>query len=320
MKTELPISQLEIKQVMNHNYGITISNMEFIPQGMCSWSYHLYSNDGKEYFLKILKSDDLTPYTEDSLVVLHNLRDTYAIDQLPYPYINKNGKYVTKVDNYLFELFEFLSGETDEQKRFNDQQWYQVGKLLAQIHSHSKHLQSFPNKETFETEYIIKAKKLKQVIEDSRSKNIQSNVFDLLNTVLDPLTKIIHEFENLQHTLQSTMHPSHFVFCHSDPTPGNVMSDAKGKVFLIDWDTPIFAPAEKDLVCIADRESAMNGYRSIIPNITLNGDIKRFYGLCWTIDLILDHVPVDFNLEKNIPQDNLDHLKRNLIEYGLLIS
>ena len=318
MKIESSIPHHKIKEIVGNHYGITISKMEFIPQGMCSWSYHVYSNDGKEYFLKILKSGNVTTYTEASLNVLHDLRDISTIDQLPYPFINNNGSYVTHVDNFSFELFEFLSGETDEQKRFSDEQWYEVGKLLAKIHLQTKNFQDFQNRETFDTEYITKAKQLQQAIELAQNHSFQSNILNLLGPTVKKLGKLIKEFEYLQKKLQLTRNLHNFVLCHSVPTPGNVRANIAGKVLLIDWDNPIFAPPEKDLVCIADNKFAMDGYRSIISNVMLNEDIKRFYSLCWTIDLVLDHVPIDFNLEKDIPQDNVDHLKRNLIEYNLI--
>ena len=39
-----------------------------------------------------------------------------------------------------------------------------------------------------------------------------------------------------------------FVLCHSDLHAGNIFIDAHGALYLVDWDNPILAPKERDLM------------------------------------------------------------------------
>ena len=47
-----------------------------------------------------------------------------------------------------------------------------------------------------------------------------------------------------------------FVLCHSDAHPGNYLITEGGELYLVDWDNPIFAPKERDLMCFG---SGMSG-------------------------------------------------------------
>ncbi|MBA3603793.1 MAG: phosphotransferase [Parachlamydiaceae bacterium] len=41
-----------------------------------------------------------------------------------------------------------------------------------------------------------------------------------------------------------------FVLCHSDNHGGNVLIDERGSIFIVDWDDPIMAPKERDLMFV----------------------------------------------------------------------
>ena len=41
-----------------------------------------------------------------------------------------------------------------------------------------------------------------------------------------------------------------FVLCHSDIHGGNILIDEKNSIFIVDWDEPMMAPKERDLMFI----------------------------------------------------------------------
>jgi spectinomycin phosphotransferase len=51
-----------------------------------------------------------------------------------------------------------------------------------------------------------------------------------------------------------------FVLCHSDIHPGNLFIDGQGTLFIVDWDYPMLAPKERDLMFIGGGE----GYKPYI--------------------------------------------------------
>ncbi|MBN2148882.1 MAG: phosphotransferase [Anaerolineales bacterium] len=61
--------------------------------------------------------------------------------------------------------------------------------------------------------------------------------------------------------------PSEFVLCHSDVHAGNILIASSGRLYIVDWDEPILAPKERDLMfvgggqgfvgCAAEEEEAL---------------------------------------------------------------
>ena len=71
-----------------------------------------------------------------------------------------------------------------------------------------------------------------------------------------------------------------FVLCHSDIHGGNVLIDEKGSIFIVDWDEPIMAPKERDLMFIGggvanvwnnphEKDLFYQGYRETEINKTI---------------------------------------------------
>jgi spectinomycin phosphotransferase len=62
------------------------------------------------------------------------------------------------------------------------------------------------------------------------------------------ITHLIGRAEELASELQSK--PSKLVLCHSDIHGGNILISDTGELYIVDWDDPILAPKERDLMFI----------------------------------------------------------------------
>jgi hypothetical protein len=59
-----------------------------------------------------------------------------------------------------------------------------------------------------------------------------------------------------------------FVLCHCDLHPGNLLIDLGGAVFIIDWDYPMLAPKERDLMFIGGGQ----GFKPYVADITVESE------------------------------------------------
>ena len=66
------------------------------------------------------------------------------------------------------------------------------------------------------------------------------------------------------------------VVTHSD-APGNVLQDANGTIYLVDWDEILLAPAERDTWFLIEDVRFMQGYRTRFPSYAVNDLAFRFY-------------------------------------------
>jgi spectinomycin phosphotransferase len=60
--------------------------------------------------------------------------------------------------------------------------------------------------------------------------------------------RLVNRAESLSQKVQEQL--PEFVLCHSDIHGGNVLIDESGAIYIVDWDEPIIAPKERDLMFI----------------------------------------------------------------------
>lgn len=110
-------------------------------------------------------------------------------------------------------------------------------------------LQQQLRKETFTAKWREKVKSLFFVIEshvsdDEIAKELKN--FFKLNSVA--IHRLVDTAEELSKKVQSDV--NQYVLCHSDIHAGNVLITSDSSFYIVDWDDPMMAPKERDLMFI----------------------------------------------------------------------
>ena len=126
-----------------------------------------------------------------------------------------------------------------------------MGKTLRQIHGIDvpQSLQHDIRRETYSQKWrdavrMMLTRKENDHIDDE----IAVKLWAFIQKDIATINRLIDRAEQLAHRLQSV--PIEFVLCHSDIHGGNILIDEEDNSYIVDWDDPIMAPKERDLMFI----------------------------------------------------------------------
>ena len=92
----------------------------------------------------------------------------------------------------------------------------------------------------------------------------------------------LREYDDLAATVRATS--SSWVLTHGEPHRGNVIVDERGARYLVDWDTTLVAPRERDLQLVLDDElTGWDEYRSVAGDGVLDARAIDLYRRRWTL-------------------------------------
>ena len=238
----------EIITCLQREYGLRITQFAFLPLGgnLCTAVYRAVSDDGTQYFCKLRCSD-----FDEISVELPNYLSEQGIAQTIPPLVTRTGLLWAKLGSYNTILYPFVEGASGFDVELAEQQWIDFGTTLQRIHSldvppaFAQKIQ----KESFSTESqeIVKNVILRLETETFDDPVI-AGLADFLLPKRETLLDLLRRTEQLAQAVASR--PPKWVLCHSDIHPGNLFIAKNGALFIVDWDSPILAPKERDLMFI----------------------------------------------------------------------
>jgi spectinomycin phosphotransferase len=200
-----------------------------------AWVYRAETNEKSAYFIKLKKGCHTFPILE--------LLKGAGIEHIIFPVPSLHKKLTHQIADFTLVVYPFIEGQNGFERSLTAQQWNTLGKTLRQVHMIAiPSLLKIPQ-ETYSPKYREAVRAVLSKIEHSEIKLI-----NFIKTKKELILKLIEKAEQLAKELQKS--PQEFVLCHSDIHGGNVLIDKNGAIYIIDWDQPIMAPKERDLMFI----------------------------------------------------------------------
>jgi spectinomycin phosphotransferase len=240
-------------------YDLQITQFVFLPLGgnLCSAVYRAVADNGSMYFCK-LRCSDFDPISVD----LPKYLSEQGIQQIIPPLSSKSGQLWAALGDFTLILYPFVEGTSGFEVKLSERQWAEFGTALRRIHMTKLPPALIQNiqKESYSSESRDICRNVLQRLEqetfdDPVIAGLEKFLLPKRETVLDLLGRA----EQLASTLASRS--PEWVLCHSDIHPGNLFLDTNGAIFVVDWDKPILAPKELDLMFIGGGQ----GYVGITP-------------------------------------------------------
>ena len=251
-------------------YGLGVAKIAFLSLG-ADWNvavYRVVADDGRAYFLK-LRSGAF----DDTGVVVPRLLHDQAMAQVIPPIPTGNGELLTRVDRLALTLYPFVEGDDAYTRALSEPQWRQLGEALRCIHA-TRLPESIAGRIPRDTFAPTWREALSRYLERAESESFAepdaAELAALLRAERGRIRELIRRTDELA-ALSAA--PPPVTLCHGDWHPGNALLGADGSLHVVDWDTLVFAPRERDLSLIGAswggaREAALfyDGYGPVHPD------------------------------------------------------
>lgn len=242
------LSEQEIIVSLKMHFGIESTSIELLSIGadIHSLIYKVISSSGLSYFVK-LKHDRRF---QDSLAILEILLNA-GIQQIIQPIKTVDGVLAQKLGEFVLIVYPFIEGQDGFSRDLTNEQWNSLGKTLRKIHDLTLpiSIQKSIRYETYSPKWREQVRQLYKYIDDKPSTDeVGQKLLAFMKEKRAVIEQLVSEAEKLSHKLQEQN--TEFVLCHSDIHAGNVLISDAGALYIVDWDEPIMAPKERDLMFI----------------------------------------------------------------------
>jgi spectinomycin phosphotransferase len=233
---------------VQHHYGLRIAQVDFLPLGndMNTAVYRVADGNARYYFLK-LRSGDF----DESTVAIPHLLAEQGMTQVIAPIATSTGRLWARMDAFAVMLFPFIVGQNGFEVEVTDRQRVEVGVALKCLHTASmpETLRQRIPRETYAPYWRELVREFQARAEDTAFADpIAAQLAALLRGKRPIVDKLVLRAEQLGSELQKRS--LEYVLCHADIHAGNLLIAPDGTLFVVDWDTLILAPKERDLMFI----------------------------------------------------------------------
>lgn len=229
-------------------YFIEVTALILLPLGADTNAlvYKVEASDQKSYFVKLKQE-----HFEEIGIAILELLQKEGVQQIIPPIKTKEGKLVQKVADSTLIVYPFIEGEDGFSFSLTDELWVVLGRALKHVHELNlpPSLKSRIRKEAFSSKWRDALRSFYSKIKTIHPVDkIAANLWKFLEENRSVIQQLVDRAEELSKNASSS--PLKFVLCHSDIHGGNVLIDKTKALYIVDWDDPIMAPKERDLMFI----------------------------------------------------------------------
>lgn len=237
-----------ITDCLNTNYGIKVAKLTFLPIGadMNASVYKAETHDQSSYFIKLKRGH----HHDISATIITLLHDAGMQHLIP-PIKTTLGQPIQHIDDFTLIVFPFVEGQDGFSRNLTDDQWVTLGMVMKKIHEIDvpPSIQLMIRRENYSSTWREAVRSLYAHIESKPSGDeIALKLIAFMKKNSETIHRLVDRATQLGKQIQDQL--PQFVLCHSDIHGGNVLMDGNDVIYMVDWDDPIMAPKERDLMFI----------------------------------------------------------------------
>lgn len=272
------LSDQVIINCLNANYGIEVAVLTFLPLGadMNASVYKAQTHDQTCYFVKLKRGH----HHDVGIEIVELLHDA-GINEIIPPIKTILGQSTQQIEDFTLIVYPFVSGQDGFSIALTNNQWVKLGHALRQVHEIDVPplMQNRIRREVYSPKWREIVRSLYSHIEaEPTGDAVALKLLKFMKENILSIRRLVDRAEQLGQKLQDQSHK--FVLCHSDIHGGNVLIGGNDSIYIVDWDDPIMAPKERDLMFIGggvanvwnkphEKELFYTGYGTTEVNLTI---------------------------------------------------
>lgn len=230
------------------HYGINVAAISQLHIGadVNASIYKVKASDQKSYFVKLKQR-----HFHDVQIEILTLLQTAGIEQIILPIKTIKSKQLYQTGDLALIVYPFIKGEDGFNRNLTDEQWIVLGRALRQVHEIKvpSSLKSSIRREDFSPQWREAVRSFYNLVEKLPiGDEVAINLWKYLKENQSMILQLVDRSEQL--AKKAIRQSLDLVVCHSDIHAGNVLLDDKDHLYIVDWDAPIMAPKERDLMFI----------------------------------------------------------------------
>ncbi len=290
------LDQAELNALVERHWGLRDVSLDYLPIGFGSHHWRAVDSRGVRRFVTV---DDLEaafqagPNTDSAFAALTRafrtaaaLRDEAELDFVVAPLPDREGVVIRRLtDRYAVTLSPFIEGQSstwgpyespDDRRR--------MGGVLGRLHAATEHVpDGLPRREDFALpSRAALSEALLDLDHHWSSGPFGEPARHLLRSAAHDIEQRLREYDELTPRVRERSEP--WVVTHGEPHRANVIRNPHGGVHLVDWDTTLIAPRERDLHMVLDRDlTGWDEYTANAGTTSLNQEAIELYRRWWEL-------------------------------------
>jgi spectinomycin phosphotransferase len=297
MREKPALQDKKIIGYLSDHYGLDVTDIVFLPLGNDSAAsvYRVVTKDGATYFLKV--KHGFVP--EISLHIPRYLKDQ-RINPVVAPLRTHDQRLFGTIEPFTLILYPYVAGDVGMAVGLSAEQWVMFGTIVQQFHGVNLPPSLLVNirKEDFvlPPEWWEIAHHLQNAIQTNTYNNpFERQLAAFWQARHAEISTILLQAKELGRILQNRT--LDFVLCHADIHTANLLLSDHGDLFVVDWDQPILAPKERDLMFVVEDAtggSVVEGKPETLffkgyGEVTIDPLVLAYYRYEWVVQEIGDY-------------------------------
>jgi thiamine kinase-like enzyme len=286
MADQLITNKKDLILAIQQGYGIELENIEFLLRGFGGDCYRVDTQNSASFFLKLHDPISNLSTAASSrafyLPLMHQLNSKQILGDIPHLIQTLEGGLSLDVGANTLVVSDFIEGELVGFGDLPEPVLVRLAELVGILHNSRPQLEfEHPFIEEFEIVFeneLLESFDTLSGLPETASPG-QKLVKELILPRQEQITADLEQLKALQTYARNMDKPK--VVCHTDLHGGNLMTDERGTLYILDWENALIAPPEHDLFFFAGEndfwELFWPHYTSQYPAASIDPELLRFY-------------------------------------------